>query len=129
MEYVFLAGRALFGGFFLLAGIDHFRHVAMMAPYTGSKGVPAPRLAVLGSGALLILGGLSMLLGFRPSWGVLVLTVFLVPVSFLMHDYWAATDPSVRQLDVTNFKKNVALLGATWMLLLIPQPWPLSVPW
>ena len=46
-----------------------------------------------------------------------------------MHNYWAATDPSVRQLDVTNFKKNIALLGAAWMLLLIPQPWPLSLAW
>jgi hypothetical protein len=25
MEYLFLAGRILYGGFFLRAGIDHFR--------------------------------------------------------------------------------------------------------
>jgi uncharacterized membrane protein YphA (DoxX/SURF4 family) len=129
MEYVFLAGRVLYGGFFLLAGIDHFRHVEMMTPYAASKGIPAPRLGVLGSGLLLILGGLSILLGMRPTWGVLFLTVFLLPTSFLMHNYWAATDPSVRQLDVTNFKKNIALLGAAWMFLLIPQPWPLSLRW
>jgi len=30
---------------------------------------------------------------------------------------------------MTNFKKNIALLGAAWMLLLIPQPWPLSLQW
>jgi hypothetical protein len=45
------------------------------------------------------------------------------------HNYWAATDPSVRQMDQVNFKKNIALLGAAWMLLLIPQPWPLSLTW
>jgi len=129
MEYLFLAGRVLYGGFFLLAGIDHFRRVEMMAPYAASKGIPAPRLGVLGSGSLLLLGGLSILLGIRPTWGVLFLTVFLVPTSFLMHNYWAATDPSVRQSDQTNFKKNIALLGAAWMLLLIPQPWPWSLTW
>jgi putative oxidoreductase len=129
MQYLFLAGRVLYGGFFLLAGIDHFRHVGMMAPYAASKGIPAPRLGVLGSGLLLILGGLSILLGVRPTWGVLFLTLFLLPTSFLMHNYWAATDPSVRQMDQTNFKKNIALLGAAWMLLLIPQPWPLSLMW
>jgi putative oxidoreductase len=129
MEYLSLAGRVLSGGFFLLAGIDHFRRVEMMTAYAGAKGIPAPRLGVLGSGLLLILGGLSILLGVRPAWGVLLLTVFLVPTSFLMHNYWAATDPSVRQLDQTNFKKNIALLGAAWMLLLIPQPWPLSLTW
>jgi len=129
MPYLFLAGRVLYGGFFLLAGIDHYRHVHMMTPYAAAKGIPAPRLAVLGSGSLIILGGLSVLLGVRPTWGVLLLTAFLVPTSFLMHNYWAATDPSVRQMDMTNFKKNIALLGAAWMLLLIPQPWPLSLRW
>ena len=127
MQYLFLAGRVLSGGFFLLAGIDHCRHVQMMTPYAGAKGIPAPRLSVLGSGVVLILGGLSVLLGVRPTWGVLLLTIFLLPTSFLIHNYWAATDPSVRQMDTTHFKKNMALLGAAWMLLLIPQPWPLSL--
>src|SRR2546422_943049 len=67
MQYLFLAGRVLYGGFFLLAGIDHFRHVQMMTPYAAAKGIPAPRLAVLGSGSLIILGGLSVLLGVRPT--------------------------------------------------------------
>src|SRR5438034_3388925 len=71
MQYLFLAGRVLYGGFFLLAGIDHYRHVQMMTPYAAAKGIPAPRLAVLGSGSLIILGGLSVLLGVRPTWGVL----------------------------------------------------------
>jgi putative oxidoreductase len=129
MQYLFLAGRLLYGGFFLLAGIDHYRHVAMMAPYAASKGLPVPRLAVLGSGLLIVLGGLSILLGVRPTWGVLLLSIFLVPTSFLMHNYWTATDPAARMLDMTNFKKNIALLGAGWMLLLIPQPWPMSLGW
>src|SRR6266566_2728924 len=70
MQYLFLAGRVLYGGFFLLAGIDHYRHVQMMTPYAAAKGLSAPRLAVLGSGSLIILGGLSVLLGVRPTWGV-----------------------------------------------------------
>ena len=129
MEYLFLAGRVLYGGFFLLAGIDHFRRVAMMAPYAAAKRIPAPRLSVLGSGVVLVLGGLSVLLGVRPTWGVLLLTVFLVPTSFLMHNYWTITDPAARQHDAVSFKKNIALLGAAWMLLFIPQPWPWSLTW
>src|SRR5438552_8433123 len=81
MQYLLLAGRVLYGGFFLLSGIDHFRHVGMMAPYAAAKGVPASRLGVLGSGTLIMLGGLSILLGFRPHWGALLLTVFLVPTT------------------------------------------------
>jgi uncharacterized membrane protein YphA (DoxX/SURF4 family) len=129
MEYLFVAGRVLYGGFFLLAGIDHFRRVDMMAPYAAAKGIPAPRLGVLGSGVVLVLGGLSILLGVRPTLGVVLLTVFLVPTSFLMHNYWTVTDPAARQHDVVSFKKNIALLGAAWMLVLIPQPWPWSLTW
>ncbi len=127
MPYLFLAGRVLFGGFFLVAGVDHFRRVEMMTPYTRSKGVPAARGAVLGSGLLLILGGLSVLLGAYPTWGVAVLTAALVPITFIMHDFWAATEPMARQMDLTHFKKNIALVGAAWMLLLVPQPWPMSL--
>src|SRR5437016_11759432 len=94
MQYLFLAGRVLYGGFFVLAGIDHFRLVGMMTPYAAAKGIPAPRLAVLGSGSLIVLGGLSTLLGARPNWGRLLLTAFVVPPSLLMHNYWTATDPS-----------------------------------
>jgi putative oxidoreductase len=127
MLYLFLAGRVLFGGFFLLAGVDHFRHVAMMAPYTRAKGVPSPRLAVLGSGSLIVLGGLSILLGLRPTIGVVLLAIFLVPVTLAMHSYWTDTDPQMRQSDLVNFKKNLALLGAALMLLSVPQPWPFSL--
>src|SRR3989442_2739586 len=118
MQYLFLAGRVLYGGFFLLAGIDHYRHVHMMTPYASAKGIPAPRLAVLGSGSLIILGGLSVLLGVRPTWGGLLLALFLVPTSVLMHNYWVAPDPPARQMDMTNFKKNIPVLGPAWMLLL-----------
>ena len=128
MVYLFLAGRILYGGFFALAGLDHFRHVALMVPYTAAKGVPAPRLAVLGSGTLIILAGLSILVGYHPTWAVLLLTVFLLPVTFLMHNFWTATNPQARQIDQAMFKKNVALLGAAWLLLAVPQPWPLSWP-
>ena len=42
----YLAGRVLLGGFFIISGIRHFQHLPMMAGFTGSKGVPSPKLAV-----------------------------------------------------------------------------------
>lgn len=126
MEYLFLLGRILYGGFFVLAGVNHFRHTAMMAGYAASKGIPVPRVAVLGSGLLLLLGGLSIALGFRPTWGVACLTVFLVPTTLSMHNFWADTDPSAQMNNLVHFQKNTALLGAAWMLLMLPQPWEFS---
>jgi putative oxidoreductase len=127
MQYLFLLGRILFGGFFLVNAYRHFTMVSAMAPYAASKGVPSPRLAIPGSGVLLALGGLSVLLGVGTHWGVLFLALFLIPVSFTMHNYWADRDPQMRQNNQINFHKNLALLGAALMLLAIPQPWPLSL--
>jgi uncharacterized membrane protein YphA (DoxX/SURF4 family) len=127
VEYLFLAGRVIYGGFFVYSGIKHFRKLEMMASYATMKHVPLPKLAILGSGVLALLGGLSIILGYRPDWGVLLLSLFLIPVTFSMHNYWADTDPQMRQNNLVNFNKNIALLGAAWIILLVPHPWPVSI--
>ncbi len=127
MDYLFLLGRILYGGFFVMAGLNHFMQAGAMAGYAQSKNVPAPKLAVFGTGVLLLLGGASVLLGVEPQIGVLLLVLFLLPTSFIMHAYWKVTDPQWRQVDQINFMKNLALLGAGLTLLLVPQPWPLSL--
>jgi putative oxidoreductase len=123
----YLAGRLLFGGFFIMSGIRHFQYLDMMAGYTASKGFPLPRAAVMVSGLLIIVGGISILLGVRPHWGIALISLFLIPVTMVMHQYWKHTDATMRVNDQVNFMKNIALLGASWLMLLIPQPWPVSL--
>ena len=123
----YLLGRVLLGGFFIISGLRHFQHLAMMAGFSGSKGVPSPKLAVMVSGLMIILGGLSILLGIRPHWGIALVSAFLLPVTLLMHQYWKHSDPMMRINDQVNFMKNVAILGAAWTLLMMQQPWPASL--
>ena len=59
MTVLFLVGRILLGGYFLYNGINHFLNLGGMAQYAGMKGVPAPELAVLGTGQLLLVAGLE----------------------------------------------------------------------
>ena len=68
-NFAFLMGRVIVGGFFLMNGFNHFAQLKMMVGYAKSKGIPAPALAVGDSGLLLLLGGLSLLLGYRPTIG------------------------------------------------------------
>jgi len=127
MAYFFFLGRVIFGGFFVIFGIRHFTRLAAMAPYVARKGIPLPEVAVVGSGILAVLGGLSIMLGFRPRWGIFLLALFLIPVSGIMHDFWAAADPATRQANEVQFAKNVAILAGALMLLAVPEPWPWSV--
>src|SRR5262245_35454880 len=116
MNALFSIGRAIFGGYFLYNGLNHFRNVDAMAAYARSKGTPDPEAAVLGSGALLIAGGASIVTGLRPKEGIAAIVSFLIPVSFQMHRFWEASDPAARQADEVNFLKNMALIGAALML-------------
>jgi uncharacterized membrane protein YphA (DoxX/SURF4 family) len=127
MKMLFLIGRILFGGYFLYSGIHHFSQLSMLSQYAASKNLPAPKLAVAGSGLLVFLGGLSILLGIWPHIGALLIVVFLAGVSPAMHNFWTITEPSQRMAETINFSKNVALLGAALMLLIISEPWVLSL--
>lgn len=126
-DYLFVLGRILYGGFFVLGGLNHFQHLAMMSGFVGSKGVPAAKAAVIFSGLLIVVGGLSVILGFHVRIGLLCIMLFLAPVSLLMHNYWVETDMMQRINQRVNFQKNVALFGAALMMLIIPRPWPLSL--
>jgi uncharacterized membrane protein YphA (DoxX/SURF4 family) len=123
----FLLGRIIFGGYFIFSGVHHFTQLGMLSQYANSKGLPYPSGAVALSGLVILLGGLSILLGACPLLGVILLAVFLIPVSFMMHNFWQVQDPQMKMADMINFTKNMALLGAAFMFLAIPRPWPLSV--
>jgi putative oxidoreductase len=127
MDVVIMIGRVIYGAFFINAGLDHLRHHAMMTTYAAAKGVPAARAAVALTGLQLLAGGLSIVLGFRPSIGLVLIALFLLPTSFMMHAYWKVPDPAGRRMDRVQFFKNMALLGATLMLFGLPQPWHWSL--
>jgi putative oxidoreductase len=121
-KVVVLLGRLFFAAIFLTAGPNHFREQTI--GYAASQGVPLASIAVPISGLLAIVGGLSILLGYRAKIGAWLVALFLVPVTLMMHKFWAASDPMMAQIQMVMFMKNVAMLGGA---LLISQlgagPW------
>lgn len=115
MDITLLIGRVLFGGFFIYNAWNHFAHSAGLAGYAASKGVPTPKLAVLGSGLLILAGGLSILTGFRLALGALAVIIFLVPVTLQMHQFWKEGGEA-KMMQKIQFSKNVALIGAALMI-------------
>jgi putative oxidoreductase len=127
MRALFLLGRAVFGGFFLQSGLNHFKNRQLLTQYAASKGIAAPEAAVTASGALMVAGGLSVLSGAMPRPGLAALMGALIPMTLGMHRFWDATDPSERTHEQVNFMKNMALVGAAMMMTEIRSPWPASV--
>lgn len=128
MKAPFLLGRLVFGGYFLYSGIHHFQELRQLSRYAGAKRVPLSELAVAVSGAALVAGGTSILLGAKPKFGTTAIAAFLGTVSPVMHDFWKIEDPGQRMNESINFGKNMALLGASLAFMAMDEPWPASVP-
>lgn len=127
MDTLFLIGRLIFGGYFIMSAWGHFKHLDGMTGYAQSKGVPSPRAAVFVSGVLLLLGGLGMVFGIAPEASLALLIIFLIPVSLKMHAFWKETDPNAKMNERVAFMKNMALVGALLMLYAIEVPWVYNV--
>ncbi|WP_142856968.1 DoxX family protein [Salinigranum halophilum] len=124
---VFLLARVLFGAVMAFTGVNHFLNAETMSGYAGAKGVPLPGLAVPFSGGLLLFGGLGILLGVFPVLAAGAIALFLLVATPTMHDFWAAPDEE-QMTEMTQFLKNVALLGTALGFLVVSQlPWPLAV--
>jgi len=114
MKWIALLGRILFSLIFLFSGPNHFS--AQSIDYAASQGVPLASILVPVSGILAILGALSIILGFKVKFGALLIVLFLVPVTLMMHNFWAITDPMTRQMQMAMFMKNVSMLGAALLI-------------
>jgi uncharacterized membrane protein YphA (DoxX/SURF4 family) len=105
-----LAARLLFGGVIAFMGLNHFLQLDQMTGYAQFKGLPAPKLSVVASGAVLVLGGLGIIVGVFPLVSALALAGFLVVSALTMHDFWAV-DEEDQQDEMTAFLKNVVMAG------------------
>jgi uncharacterized membrane protein YphA (DoxX/SURF4 family) len=127
MAQAFLLGRILVGCYYLQAAYHHFTAVGHLSRAAAAHGVPAPEVAIIGGGVLLLVAGLSFLLGVFPRLGVGAIVLFLVPVTLIMHPFWADRNVAQQQADLINFTKNIGLLGSSLMFLAVPRPWPYSL--
>ena len=109
MKTATLIGRILYSVIFIAAAPGHFG--SQTIEYAASQGVPLASLAVPASGILSLVGGLSIALGYKTRWGAVALIAFLAPVTLMLHNFWAVTDPMMHQLQMVMFLKNLALIG------------------
>jgi len=114
MNYLVLAGRILYALIFVMAGPGHFS--ADTIAFAASKGVPLAPIAVPLSGIIAFTGGLSIMAGYRAKWGGWLLVLFLVPVTIMMHNFWAMPDPAMAQMQQIMFMKNISMLGAALLI-------------
>ena len=113
-KYAVPLGRICFSLIFILSSYNPFAKGAI--GYAASQGVPMANILVPIASLLALIGGLSVLLGYKTKAGAWMIVLFLIPVTFTMHAFWKVTDPGMRQIQQIMFLKNIAMLGGALML-------------
>jgi putative oxidoreductase len=124
MKYIVLLGRVLYSLIFVMASLGHFSKGTI--GYAAAQGVPLASVVVPLSGVMALLGGLSVVLGYKARWGALLLVLFLIPVTVIMHNFWVVKDPMMAQMQQVMFMKNLSILGGA-LLISYFGPGPLSL--
>ncbi|MDP3881100.1 MAG: DoxX family protein [bacterium] len=117
MDIVFFVGRLVLGLFFTMKGVNHFQNKDGLIAYSKSKNLPAPGASVIIAGIIMLLGGLSLIFGVYVEIALWALAILMVVIGFMMHKFWAETDPGAKSNEKISFMHNMAHAGALLMLL------------
>jgi putative oxidoreductase len=126
---IVLLARILLSQIFIAAGVNHILSWGGTIKYMtaqgmamegilGGAGKAVVHIFLLAAVVLLLLGGLSILAGFRARLGAVLLIAFLVPATLIFHRFWTYDSASTDyQMQMMNFMKNTAMMGGILMIL------------
>jgi putative oxidoreductase len=110
-----LAGRILIAVIFLISGFFKVGGYAQIVGYAAAMHLPAPGVAIAAAAAVELGCGLAILAGFKTRVAAWLLFLYLIPVSFIFHNFWAVQGQE-QQMQMVNFLKNMAIMGAMLVL-------------
>ena len=122
-----VVGRMLLATIFLMSAVGNkIPNFSGVAKVMESVGVPAPQLLLVGAIAFLVVGSLSLIVGYQARIGAGLLLVFLVLASYYFHAFWTL-EGQAQQEQMIQFLKNLSMMGA--MLFMVANgsgPWSLD---
>lgn len=114
LRHMPLVGRILYSAIFVLAGLGRFPQGAV------GEAVSHGGAARFDPGANLRrncnAGGLSVAVGYRAKLDGWLIVLFLMPVTLMMHNFWAVKNPMMAQLQQIMFMKNMSMLGGALLI-------------
>jgi len=105
-----LVGRILLALIFLMSGIGKIGGFAGTAGYMASKGMPMVEVLLAITIVIELGAALMIIAGFKARLGALALFLWMIPVSVIFHNFWAAPTAE-QQIQMIMFMKNLGLMG------------------
>jgi len=112
-----LFGRWVLAWFFLTQAYSRALDWNDTALLLAMKAVPTPPAVLLIALIGLVMGSLSLLVGFRTRIGALVLFAITISATVTLHDYWHLEVEIARDADFDIFARNIAIAGGLLMLI------------
>ena len=114
-----LAGYVLVGAVFISQGLGALPRERFQANVKrlGDKHIPAPAAVLICGLALMLCGGVMVVLDFYAKIGAWMLIFFTVFVTFLYQSFWTFKDPIRRREKRGTFFNNLAILGGLLLIV------------
>jgi uncharacterized membrane protein YphA (DoxX/SURF4 family) len=110
MQFIPLIGRTFLATIFIHAAINKIFDFANTQTMITEKGLPLAGILLAGTIVFQILGGLSLVLGYKTRLGAWLLILFLIPTTIIFHNFW---DVPAEKID---FLKNLSIMGGLFMI-------------
>lgn len=66
---------------------------------------------LIGAAVVELIGSLSIIFGYKARAGAILLMLFIIPATYIFHDFWNETNDAAMQLQQIMFLKNLAIFG------------------
>jgi putative oxidoreductase len=117
MYHIFdLVGRILISAIFIFEATDSIMFADKTKMTMAEYGITwRPDLLLYTSIVALVIGAIMLLIGYRIRFGVWLLLLYWLPVTFIVYSFW--NDPvEVQRLHAILFMKNIAIAGGLLMI-------------
>lgn len=103
--------RILISTIFLMSAFGKITNFAGTQQYMAIYGMPLTAFFLICAIILEVVGGLSILLGYKARLAGVILVIFLVPTTLIFHAKFSD------QIQMIMFLKNLAIIGALLMVV------------
>ncbi len=112
-----LIGRVFISAIFLFEAYDSIKYFNSTKQTMSEYGLNWQQdILLLGAIFLLVLGGICVLIGFKASFGAVLLLLYWIPVTFVVYSFWDDPMP-LRRINSIHFMKNLAIMGGLLIIV------------
>ncbi|CAD5980463.1 Surfeit locus protein 4 homolog [Planktothrix tepida] len=110
MQFIPLIGRTFLATIFIHAAVNKIFDFANTQTMMTEKGLPFAGVLLVGTIIVEIVGGLSLVVGYKTRLGAWLLILFLIPATFVFHNFWDIPSEKI------DFFKNLSIMGGLLMI-------------